>query len=82
MSLRPYIICSLGFWDGGDEGNEVAGAKEVAEEHDSVGLCFWGLDPLHAWPQHARVTTIFSKNCATVAAHSDTSILQKREKKQ
>ena len=32
--------CSLGFWDGGDKGNEVAGAKELAEEHDSVGCCF------------------------------------------
>ena len=39
--------CSLGFQDGRDEGNEVArakelaGAKELAEEHDSVGYCFW-----------------------------------------
>ena len=62
---------SLGFGDGGDEGNDVAAAKELGEEQDSVALCFRGLDPLQARSQHACVTATLSKYSATVAAHSD-----------
>ena len=62
---------SLGFGDGGDEGNDVAAAEELGEEQDSVALCFWGLDPLQARSQHACVTATLSKYSTTVAAHSD-----------
>ena len=46
--METVKTCSLGFLDGGDDGNEVARAKELAKEHDSVGCCFWGLDRLQA----------------------------------
>lgn len=64
-----FITGALRFGDGGDEGKEVAAAKELGEEESGVALGFGGVDRLQARPQYARLAAPLSENAASVAAH-------------
>lgn len=59
---------ALGEGDGGDEGHEVAAAKEAGDEESDVGLSVWRRDPIQACPQNAGVATSLSKRSTPIAA--------------
>lgn len=64
-----FITGTLGFGDGGDEGEEVAAAEELGEEESGVALGFGGVDPVQARPQYACLAASLSQYSASVAAH-------------
>lgn len=66
---------SLGLRNGGDEGQEIAAAKEFGEKQSGVALCFRSVNPQQAWPQRARLAASLPENSAPVAAHLYPSLL-------